>query len=126
MGMNAIGGTGWRRDLPDFRDYTTDTIEVKEVLARSKPVGTVRATLPTSVDLAPWCSSIEDQGDLGSCTAHAGVGLFEYFERRAFDNYLDGSRLFLYKATRNLLGWTGDTGAYLRTTMKAMVLFGTP
>jgi C1A family cysteine protease len=34
--------------------------------------------------------------------------------------------LFLYKATRNLLGWTGDTGAYLRTTMGAMALFGVP
>jgi hypothetical protein len=31
--------------------------------------------------------------------------------------------LFLYKTTRNLLGWTGDTGGYLRDTMKAMVLF---
>jgi len=28
--------------------------------------------------------------------------------------------------TRNLLGWTGDTGAYLRSTMGAMALFGVP
>jgi C1A family cysteine protease len=69
---------------------------------------------------------VEDQGNLGSCTAHAGVGLLEYFERRAFGKYLDASRLFLYKVTRNLLGWTGDTGAYLRSTMGAMVLFGAP
>ena len=27
---------------------------------------------------------------------------------------------------RNLLGWTGDTGAYLSTTMAAMTLFGAP
>jgi C1A family cysteine protease len=54
------------------------------------------------------------------------MGILEYFERRAFGRYLDGSRLFLYKATRNLLGWTGDTGAYLRTTMKALALFGAP
>ena len=50
----------------------------------------------------------------------------EYFQRRAFGKYLDGSRLFLYKVTRKLLGWTGDQGAYLRDTMKAMVLFGVP
>ena len=39
---------------------------------------------------------------------------------------MDASRLFLYKVTRNLLEWTGDQGAYLRSTMKAMVLFGLP
>jgi C1A family cysteine protease len=76
--------------------------------------------------LRRWCSPIEDQGQLGSCTANAGVALLEYYQRRAFGKHLDGSRLFLYKTTRNLLGWLGDTGAFLRTTMKAMVLFGVP
>ena len=61
---------------------------------------------------------------MGSCTAHAGVGLYEYYEKRAFGHYIDGSRLFLYKATRNLLGFKGDDGAYLRSTMGAMTLFG--
>jgi C1A family cysteine protease len=75
----------------------------------------VAKAAPASVDLRAWCSPIEDQGNLGSCTANAGVGLLEYYERRAFGKHLDGSRLFLYKASRNLLGWTGDTGAYLRT-----------
>ncbi len=82
--------------------------------------------MPASIDLRQWCSPIEDQGNIGSCTANAGVGLLEYFERRAYGKHLDGSRLFLYKATRNLLGWTGDQGASLRATMKAMVLFGVP
>jgi C1A family cysteine protease len=77
------------------------------------------------VDLSAYCSSIEDQGGLGSCTANAAVGLIEYYERRAFGKHLDASRLFLYKVTRKLLGWTGDTGAYLRSTMGAMTLFGT-
>ncbi|CAD7779147.1 MAG: hypothetical protein KCCBMMGE_00816 [Candidatus Methanoperedenaceae archaeon GB37] len=63
---------------------------------------------------------------MGSCTAHAGVGLIEYYERKAFGTHIDASRLFLYKVTRNLLGWTGDTGAFIRTTMGAMVLFGVP
>lgn len=69
---------------------------------------------------------MEDQGNLGSCTAHAGVGLVEYFERRAFGTHIDASRLFLYKATRNLMMVTGDTGAYLRTTAGALTLFGVP
>jgi C1A family cysteine protease len=38
----------------------------------------------------------------------------------------DASRLFLYKATRELLHWTGDTGAYLRSTIGALALFGVP
>ena len=52
--------------------------------------------------------------------------MVEYFEFRAFGRYLDASRLFLYKATRDLLGWTGDRGAFLRTTMASLVLFGVP
>jgi C1A family cysteine protease len=52
--------------------------------------------------------------------------MVEYFERRAFGRHLDGSHLFLYKVTRQLLGFQGDDGAYLRDTMKALVLFGLP
>jgi C1A family cysteine protease len=71
-----------------------------------------------------WCSPVEDQGALGSCTAQAGVGLFEYYQRRFSGTHVDGSRRFVYKATRNLLGWTGDTGAYCRTTMATIALLG--
>lgn len=123
---NGLGGMGWTRDLPDYRDYTPDSEPVGKVLAKSHALAVTKKAAPTFVDLRGWCSTIEDQGDLGSCTANAGVGLLEYFERRAFGHYLDGSRLFLYKVTRNLLGWVGDQGAYLRDTMKAMVLAGVP
>jgi C1A family cysteine protease len=123
----ALGkGLGWHRDLPDARDFTVNQPDVKAILVRSKPLKAAVRKLPTSVDLRPWCSPIEDQEDIGSCTAHAGLGLLEYFQCRAFQKHLDGSRLFLYKATRDLLGWEGDTGAYLRSTMKAMALFGVP
>jgi C1A family cysteine protease len=120
-----IGGLGWTPDLPDFRDFTAQTPDVKNLLSKSRSLK-AKTALPKSVDLRQWCSPIEDQGDLGSCTANAGVGLLEYYERRACGHHLDASRLFLYKATRNLDGSTGDTGAYLRTTMKAMALFGVP
>ncbi len=81
---------------------------------------------PASVDLRAACPPVEDQGGLGSCTANAGIGVIEYYERRAFGRHLDASRLFLYKAARNLMKVEGDTGAYLRTTIGAMVLFGVP
>ena len=117
-------GMGWIPDYPDFRDYTEKTEEVKSVLS-SRGLDRARS-LPPSVDLREWCSPIEDQGMLGSCTAHAGVGIIEYYERKSFRRHIDASRLFLYKVTRNLMKVKGDTGAYLRTTMGAMVLFGVP
>ena len=119
-------GMGWRPELPDLRDYTIQTSEIADILGPLKLSKAAASTLPASVDLKKWFSPIEDQGELGSCTANAGVGVFEYFERRAFGEHIDASRLFLYKVTRNLMQETGDTGAYLRTTMGAMVLFGVP
>jgi C1A family cysteine protease len=126
MDRNRLNSMGWERDLPDFRDFRAEAPEVEKVLAKSALLKAIKKGLPTSVNLRKWCSPVEDQGELGSCTANAGVGLLEYFERRAFGKHLDASRLFLYKITRNLLGWKGDQGAYLRSTMKSMVLFGIP
>ncbi|MBM3791378.1 MAG: cysteine protease [Acidobacteria bacterium] len=117
---------GWQRDVPDIRDYSPAHEEIVRILGRSKALKRSKAGRAPSCDLTQWCSPVENQGAIGSCTAHAGVGLIEYFERRAFGKHVDASRLFLYKVTRNLLHWTGDTGAWLRTTMKAMVLFGVP
>lgn len=130
-------GMGWLRDMPDFRDYTpeTNTVSAEKKVFKQRSVKedlekvgvlTAPAGLPAAVSLRPWFPPVEDQGSLGSCTANAGVGIVEYFERRAFGNHIDASRLFLYKVTRDLLGWTGDTGAYLRTTMGALALFGVP
>ncbi|AEJ01143.1 peptidase C1A papain [Nitrosomonas sp. Is79A3] len=120
-------GMGWLRDLPDFRDYTPEHEKIQPLLAKmnvARPAAP--ASLPASIDLRAWCSPIEDQQDLGSCTAQAGAGLIEFYQNRAFGTYTDVSRLFLYKTTRNLLGLTGDTGAYLSSTMAAMTLFGAP
>jgi C1A family cysteine protease len=130
-------GMGWLPDYPSLRDYRVDKADVdpkrkalgqqpiKAMLGKVK-AATTPARLPATADLRQWCSPIEDQGELGSCTANAGAGMVEYFERRAFGHHLDASRLFLYKATRNLMHETGDTGAFLRTTMEALTLFGVP
>lgn|SRR5574341_45238 len=136
-------GMGWLPDYPDFRDFTMEQEEVtprfkelgqkKSVRAMLSQVGVVepprgraKVSLPSTVDLRAWCSPIENQGALGSCTANAGVGVVEYFERRAFGKHIDASRMFLYKVTRNLMHSTGDSGAYLRRTMAGLVLFGVP
>ena len=128
-------GMGWLPDYPDFRDYTPDygqapPHEERAVPALLQQVGVGEAAptvkLSRSVDLRSGFSPVEDQGRLGSCTANAGAGVIEYFERTAFGKHLDVSRLFLYKVTRDLMGQKGDTGAYLRTTMQALALFGAP
>lgn len=130
---------GWIPDWPDFRDFTAASEEVPErvrragrgdsvrAMLRKAGIGRVRKTaLPAATDLRPWCPPVERQGDLGSCTAHAGVGAVEYFERRAFGKHLDASRLFLYKTTRSLAHLKGDSGAFLRSTLAALALFGVP
>jgi C1A family cysteine protease len=130
---------GWLPDYPDFRDLTVEHNQVsarlqklgqadsvKKMLSKAGAQATAKKALPKSVSLVQWFSPIEDQGQLGSCTANASVGMLEYFERRAFGNHIDASRLFLYKTTRNLMREKGDTGAFLRSAMGALVLFGVP
>lgn len=119
--------TGWLPPMPDLRDYTEERQDIHDVAGRLRIANiSDPSALPNKIDLRQWCSPIENQGHLGSCTAHAAVGVVEYFEKRAHQNYIDGSRLFVYKATRKLMGVVGDTGAWLRNTMGALCLCGVP
>ncbi|NCR60232.1 MAG: C1 family peptidase [Microcystis aeruginosa LL13-06] len=111
-GGDSGGWFGLRPDPVDPRDKPSDI--------------QIYTSLPPFVDLREWCSPIENQGNINSCTAHAGITLLEYFQKRSFGKYLNASRLFLYKVTRNLLDWKGDKGAYSRTTMKALTMIGVP
>jgi C1A family cysteine protease len=127
-------GMGWLPDRPDVRDLTYDSPAVKDILqaSGSKSLQALASAapgdgeLPASADLREWFSPVEDQGQLGSCTANAAVGMLEYYQRRSFGKYVDMSRLFVYKVTRQFLGMTGDSGAYLRSVMGALALFGAP
>lgn len=117
---------GWHPDLPDFRDKHLMHPDVAKKLKSAQSLVVSDAPIPTKVDNQAGCSPIEDQESLGSCTAQAVVGLMEYMMRRSGGEHVDGSRLFTYKVTRNLLGWTGDRGAYLRTAMQSVAAFGVP
>lgn len=114
---------GWNKDYPDTRDYSLDSNEVSRFVvknAKSKAVmdssGHIMVDLPTP----------REQCNLGSCTAHSGTYLFEIHQRVANLGDEPMSRLFLYKVTRNLSGVEGDHGAFLRTTMQAIAMFGIP
>ncbi len=121
-------GTGWLPPMPDLRDFTEAKPEISDIAGKLGVAasGKKAKAPPGKTDLRSWCSPVENQGMLGSCTAHACVGVAEYFQRRAFGKNMEGSRLFVYKATRNLMGVTGDTGAWLRNAMAALALCGVP
>ena len=124
-------GLGWIPDLPDPRDFTHEHPKILSLLERLRPFGN---TLPDSVDLRHgeegevFLTDVEDQGNVNSSTAFAVLSMVEYFERRIHAHTFDGSTLFLYKVARNLRNKryrvTGDTGADLRTTLKALCKFG--
>ncbi len=134
--------TGWIPDLPDARDYTYWEEPVYPLLKRL--TRSRRKQLPDEVDLrcdgeGEYFTPAEDQGPLNSSAAFAVLSLVEYFERRARGRTFEGSKLFLYKVTRNRLQKqtyfvdalrdshsAGDTGADLRTTLKVLVQFGVP
>jgi C1A family cysteine protease len=146
-------GLGWQPDVPDHRDWTRDQLRHKvaeAILAKQsgKPspsmsradtalaISELEASidvnpnleLPSSVDLrlSGWLPPISNQQDTGSCTAHAVAAQVETLSNRLARDPIDLSRMFLYKATRNLLGVSTDMGAHIRTTIKAMRLFGIP
>lgn len=127
---SRVFGRGYLPDPPDHRDYTYKTKVIREMYEKVfkrdiRQIQNVEVTAP-SVDLRKWCSSIENQNGFNSCTAHAGIGLVEFFVKKARNKDFKASPFFLYKVTRNLLGYEDDGGAFLRATMKAMVLFGVP
>lgn len=152
MQPETTRGLGWIPDVPSRKDYTLETASIQRLVAqtrlathpglpgaprrtttRSAGGGAGAAMAPAAapgiavhVDLRPFCSPIEDQGTYLSCTANAAVGLVEYFEKRSFNKFINASRMFVWKTTHDLMGWSGNTGAYIRSTMEALVLFGTP
>ena len=97
-------GLGWTVDRPDHRDY---------LYTPSTARGTV--ALPPRVDLRPGMPPVYDQGRIGSCTANAIAGAWEYTERRQFGRSVTPSRLGIYFCERALRGQAGsDSGAQIR------------
>jgi C1A family cysteine protease len=104
---------GWLPDLPDQRDFAYSVIKPRI------------AALPAKVDLRPQCSPIENQGEIGACTAHALVGALEFLEEKVGCPFVDLSRLFVYYNERAIEGTVKqDSGAFLRDGIKSLTKQG--
>jgi C1A family cysteine protease len=101
---------GWLPDIPDKRDI------------RFGAVYKIPAKLPSKVDLRPLCPLVEDQGRLGSCTAHALTGALETLEKKDGLQVVQMSRLFVYYNERVIEHTVEqDSGAMLRDGIKTLV-----
>ena len=78
----------WVRDKIDTRDH---------------PYQLTNKTQSNVVDLRQYCSLIENQGNLGSCTGNAIAGAIELLHKKQ-KRTLDISRLFIYYYERVLIG----------------------
>jgi len=81
--------------------------------------------LPPKVDLRANCSPVEDQGQLGSCTANALVGNLEFLQKKGGCPVTDFSRLFIYYNERSMEGTINeDAGAMIRDGVQSLVQLG--
>lgn len=102
-------GFGWVPDLPDQRD-----------LLYSAPM-MVMKKIPSKIDLRSKCPVVYNQGHLGSCTANALGGAFQYSRKKQKLKDFIPSRLFLYYNERVMIKTVNsDSGAYIRDGIKSL------
>lgn len=102
---------GWKPQLPDIRDHK---------FSLATPIH-----LPAVVDLRHKDCPIKDQGQLGSCSANAIGGMYEFDLMRNGHHSFVVSRLFIYYNERLLENTVdSDAGAFLRDGLKVMKKYG--
>ncbi|MDB6119506.1 MAG: uncharacterized protein JWO08_3287, partial [Verrucomicrobiaceae bacterium] len=83
------------------------------------------AKLPKKVDLRPFMSPVEDQGQTSSCVANAVAGAYEYWARRQGREDFDVSRLYVYYNARWRNGdQNKDAGSVIQLAMEGLSDFG--
>ncbi len=77
--------------------------------------------LPPAVDLRPFMTKVEDQGQTNSCTANAVVGAYEYLFKRFKKQNYDISRMFVYYNARVKGGGDiADEGSVIQYAMECL------
>ena len=100
-----------KKQAPDERDYSLSMVLLPHEAVK----------LPKQVDLRPKCPPIYDQGELGSCTANAGVAALVML----MDYRLEFSRLDQYYNERVIENDVAtDSGAQMRDIGNAMNKYG--
>ena len=106
---------GWKPSLPDVRNH-------KYGITCS-----VSLTLPPAIDLRSQCPPVYDQIDIGSCTANALAGLFQFVRTKEKKPNWTPSRLFIYYNERVIENTVNDdAGAALADGMKVLKNIGAP
>lgn len=111
--------SGWKRDRPDHRDLLMKTSFIQGLFIPK--ISDLRKASPVVL------SKVEDQGDIGSCTANSSTSVFETLYLKANKPETNMSRLFLYYATRV---WTektapgDDSGCQIRNVMRTLAQYG--
>ncbi|CAF1374677.1 unnamed protein product [Rotaria sordida] len=84
--------------------------------------------LPPKVDLRPDMTPIEDQSQIGSCTANCLAGAYEYLTKKSNGMNIDVSRLFIYYNARikgNYSESIEDSGCSMTDAIEALEELGT-
>lgn len=94
----------------------------------SKKYQAASQCVPGKVDLRPWLTAVENQGDTMSCVANAVAGAYEYLAKMHTGNDVDVSRLFVYYNARRLEVEADtpieDDGACIRSAIESLKLYG--
>jgi len=103
----------WTPSPPDPRDIPYIPIPIDNI--------------PSKIDLRQYCSPVDDQGQISSCTGNAIAGAIDLIDNKTESKIIRVSRLFIYYQERLLEGdISSDNGAYIRDGIKSCNQIGAP
>ena len=121
---------GWILDERDTSSDRGQDYSFTENLEKIERCGSALQETLTKMsnvlDLRPWCSPIEDQGQVGSCVGNGTVGALEFLQIRNGRKFEDLSRLFVYYNARLMVqAQENDVGAYIHIAFGTLSSLGT-
>lgn len=122
-------GLGRLPSPQSFRDFRPETPEIKSMLAKNLTLNQneiLDVKLSTSTSFRDTFPSVRDQLDLGSCVTFSIDSVLGSHFKQRYKVDFQISTLFLYKLARHMMGWTGDTGLFIKSGFNALRHFGVP